>query len=193
MLNSIAVFVFSLMFSIVSMAESSAELSVVELENDRWEVTVDMDEISNVYGFQAELLFEKNNINLVDRGFEHNEAWPEKGKVELRNYIKAEGAQYAVSLVRPAKAIVLEGSVLQFKIALLEAKPTRIELKVLKVSDNHGNVTSLNISNPVIVVGEPAAMMVYYIAGILIIFLLIMIALIMRKEKRKSESISTAA
>ncbi len=175
-----------MLLSTIAHAQPSAELEASPLDNNQWRISIYMDEVENVFGLQAELSFDESNVKIINKKFSHHNNWPKQGKVELRNYIKQDGAQYAVSLVRPAKAITLNDAVLQFDIKLIEARATLVVLKTLKISDHKGQVTQFDITNSSIMLGLPSSMLNYYITGAFgLLFLLVII--IIRKKTTTSK------
>jgi hypothetical protein len=173
-----------ILLSTHAQAQPSAELDATQLENNQWRITIDVDSVENVFGLQAELSFPEGNIEVTNKNFTQSDLWPIKGKIELRNLIQESGAQYAVSLVRPANPVSLNDTVLQFDIKLSEFKPTLITLDKLKVSNIKGQVTKFDINNTNLIIGEKPNLWPYALIPILlIIFTLITLYRVKKRSK----------
>lgn len=192
MIKSVFGLLAGILFSTCPQAQPSAELEGVQLENNQWRISIPIDEVENVFGLQAELSFQDNNIEILSAKFKHHQNWPKQGKVELRNSIKENHALYAVSLIRPAREIDLDGVALQFDIKLKEFKPTKIILNKLKVSNIKGNVTNFTIENRNLIIGKKVTLWPYYL--LVIAFLILIFSIIFKlKSKLKSANIKIAA
>ena len=171
-------------FSINVFASPSADIEVKTLEINEFLISVDMQNASDVYGLQAEFEFLDENITVLNKQFEHSAEWP-KNKMVLHNVINGGNAKYAVSLVRPEKSIRLSGSVLAFKVALKDKKPTYFNVKALKISNQKGVVFRFPVSGKQVLIGESANYLVYYVSG-LSLLLIVLFAWLFRARYKNS-------
>jgi hypothetical protein len=179
------------LFLITSFAQAqpSAELEAQPVGEHTWLINLNIDELENVFGLQAKFVLPDNNLVPINKKFEHHEAWPEKGKIQLRNFIQAESAEYAVSLVRPASAITLSGNALSFDIKLLEAKPTLLVLDTLKISDENGVVTQFDLNTSQLMIGEEKSMLMYIMIIGAVFMVMMILFMLMRKTKPSTQQV----
>lgn len=169
----------------LAQAQPRAELEAWPIdEQGTWRIAVKVDELTGLFGFQSKILFPAGNIEPITQKLEHHSAWPQQGKIALRNYVKGDVAEYAVSLIRPAKPIELNGRVLVMDVKLLEAKPTPIVIDTLKMSDEAGRVTRIIPEQSQYMIGEKPELWPYIVGGLL--SLTVMLALIWVFLKRSN-------
>ena len=171
----------------LAQAQPRAELEAWPLDDQgTWRIAIEVDELTDLFGFQSKIVFPEGNIEPVTKKLEHHAAWPQQGKIALRNYVKGDIAEYAVSLIRPAKPLKLSGRVLVMDVKLLEPKPTPIVIETLKMSDEAGRVTRIIPEQLQYMIGEKPVLWPY-IAGGLLAFtaMIVLIRVFLRRAKRQ--------
>ena len=186
MMKSVFGLIAGILLSTYAQSQPSAELEAKPLENNQWQVSIQLDEVENIFGLQAELLFDDDNILILDNKFESHPNWPKQGIIELRNSIKDNRGEYAASLVRPSKAITLDSTVLKFNIGLKELKPTQIKLDKLKTSNINGLVTNYEIKVPNLIIGDKPNLWPYYLSSITLAFFVLIALIVIRKRFHSS-------
>ena len=184
MIQTVILAVSLLLITSFVQAQPSAELEAQPVDENTWRINLHIEKLENIFGIQAKFIFPDNNFIPVNKNFEHHESWPEQGKIQLRNFIQAESAEYAVSLVRPAKAIAISGNILSFDIKLLEPKPTLLVLDTLKISDENGVVTQFDLSTSELMIGEKKSIAIYIVMiSVMLIMIVFMVIALIRKKK----------
>lgn len=181
MIKNVILAISLLLITGIAQAQPSAELEAQAVDEHTFRINLNIDDVENVFGLQAKFIFLDSNLVPVSKAFVHADSWSENSKIQLRNFIKSDTAEYAVSLVRPAEAIELSGSILSFDVKLTDIRPTSILLDTLKISDIDGNVTQFEVANPKLVIGETKNHIGYIVAGS---FLLITLLLLVLRSRR---------
>ena len=178
----------------LAQAQPRAELEAWPLdEQGTWRITVEVDELTGLFGFQSKIVFPEGNIEPVTKKVEHHAEWPQQGKIALRNYVKGDVAEYAVSLIRPAKPIKLNGRVLVMDVKLLEAKPTPIVIDTLKMSDEAGRVTRIIPDQSQYMIGEKSELWPYVVGGLLGFTVMVVLILVLLKRSNRQPAREVAA
>ena len=169
----------------LAQAQPRAELEAWPLDDQgTWRIAIEVDELTDLFGFQSKIVFPEGNIEPVTKKVEHHAAWPQQGKIALRNYVKGDVAEYAVSLIRPAKPIELSGRVLVMDVKLLEPKPTPIVIETLKMSDEAGRVTRIIPEQSQYMIGEKPELWPYMVGGLLGLAVLVgLIRIFLKRNK----------
>jgi len=169
----------------LAQAQPRAEFEAWPLDDQgTWRIAIEVDELTDLFGFQSKILFPEGNIEPVTQKVEHHDAWPQQGKIALRNYVKAEGAEYAVSLIRPAKPIDVSGRVQVMDVKLMEPKPTPIVIDTLKMSDETGRVTRIVPEQSHYMIGQKPALWPYIAGGLLgLALMMVLIRVFIKRNK----------